>query len=120
MLLASLLGTLLDLYFVGKKFYEFPIRPLPEFFSINIGFTFVVLPIFVLFYLITMNQVNKWGKMGLTLLISFLMPIFEKLAEVCGMFAHTSDWKHLYSFFGYFVFLSILFIFDQWLEKQKG
>jgi hypothetical protein len=120
MLFASLLGTLLDLYFVKKKYYEFPIRPLPEIFPINIGFTFIVLPIFVLVFLQMMQQVNKWGSVGLILLISLLMAIFEKLAEVCGLFVHSADWKHLYTFFGYIAFLSILYIFFQQLEKQKG
>ena len=32
--LAILLGTYLDLYFVGKKMYMFPMRPFPEVFSL--------------------------------------------------------------------------------------
>jgi hypothetical protein len=118
MLVATLLGTILDLYFVERKFYQFPLRPLPDIFSFNIVYTFVVLPVFVLFYLRIMDQVNKWGKVGIILFLSLLMPILEKLAELCGMFSHSNDWKHLYTFFGYFGFLLILYIFYQWLEKQ--
>ncbi|WP_304625746.1 CBO0543 family protein [Sporosarcina sp. JAI121] len=46
-LLASLLGTYLDLYFVGKRLYEFPVRPFAEIFSINIAFTLIVLPLLI-------------------------------------------------------------------------
>jgi hypothetical protein len=120
MAFASLLGTYLDLFFVGKKFYEFPVRLLPEVFSINIAFTLMVIPLFVFLYLQLMMQVNKWGKLGLVLFVSLLMPIFEKLAEVCGWFVHSKEWNHLYTFFGYIAFLSLIYLFYQWVETKKG
>jgi hypothetical protein len=116
--LAVLLGTSLDLYFVGKKMYMFPIRPFPEVFSFNSGFTFVVLPILVVVYLIMMNRVTKWGKLGIILFLSLFMPIFERFSELLGLFEHSSEWKHIYSFFGYLVFLSFIFLFYRLTNKE--
>jgi hypothetical protein len=120
MLLASLLGTSLDIYFVKRKLYEFPIRPFPQIFSFNVLFTFVILPAFVIIFLRVMEQLNFWGKAGFWLLVSLLMPVFEKLAELCGFFAHSPKWNHLYSFFGYLTFLFIHYSFYRWLEKLKN
>jgi hypothetical protein len=119
MLLAILMGTLLDIYFVGQKIYAFPIRPFPELFSFNIGFTFVVLPAGVVIFLYVMELVNGWGKAGVVLFLSLLGPIMERLAEVFGLFAHTNEWQHLYTFFGYLLFLTILYGFYLWIEKRR-
>ena len=118
LILAALLGTSLDLYFVGKKMYMFPIRPYPEVLSFNIAFTFVGLPILILVYLIMMNKVTKWGKAGIILFLSLLMPIFERFSELFGLFEHSSEWKHIYSFFGYLVFLSFIFLFYRLTNKE--
>lgn len=99
--------------------YQFPFRPLPEIFSFNIAFTLVGLPILVVVFLYCMSQVNQWGKAGIILFVSLLMPIFEKLAEELGWFVHSEEWKHVYSFVGYLVFLSIITFYFLWLEKQK-
>ncbi|EKN65290.1 hypothetical protein BABA_20881 [Neobacillus bataviensis LMG 21833] len=119
-MLASLLGTYLDLYFVGKDLYQFPMRPFPEIFSINIAFTLVGLPLLVLIFLRTVSQVNKWGKAGIILFVSLLMPIFEKLAEVLGLFVHADGWQHLYTFFGYLLFLTIITLFFEGMTKQNS
>lgn len=60
--LGSLLGTYLDLYFVGKGLYHFPHRLLPEIFSIHIVFTLIGLPILTMVFLYSLSQVNRWGK----------------------------------------------------------
>ncbi|MBV7506947.1 hypothetical protein KW850_16920 [Bacillus sp. sid0103] len=120
MFLASLLATYLDLFFVGKHLYQFPKRPLPTIFSINIAFTLVVLPVLVFVFLWVMDQVNKWGKAGLIVFISLLVPIMEKLAEVMGLFKHSENWEHLYSFFGYLLFLTTIYVFYFWIGKRKG
>ncbi|MFL1674578.1 CBO0543 family protein [Paenibacillus dendritiformis] len=79
--LGSLLGTYLYLYFVGKGLYHFPHRLLPEIFSIHIVFTLIGLPILTMVFLYSLSQVNRWGKAGIILFVSLLMPIFEKRAE---------------------------------------
>ncbi|MGG1679180.1 CBO0543 family protein [Neobacillus sp. NRS-1170] len=117
--LASLLGSYLDLYFVGKGLYQFPQRPLPEVFSINIAFTLAGLPILVMVVLYCLSQVNKWGKAGVILFVSLLMPILEKLAEELGLFVHSEAWKHFYTFVGYLVFLTIIYRCYMWMEKHK-
>jgi len=119
MVLASLLGTYLDLYFVGKQLYQFPKRPLPEIFSINIAFTLVGLPILVMIFLRCISQVNNWGKAGIVLFASLLMPIFEKLAEVLGMFIHAEGWQHFYTFFGYLIFLTIITLFYEGMANKN-
>ncbi|WP_257208705.1 CBO0543 family protein [Bacillus sp. AFS031507] len=118
--LASLLATYLDLFFVGKHIYRFPLRPMPTIFSINIVFTLVVLPVLVFAFLRVMDQVNKWGKLGLIVFISLLMPILEKLTEVFGWFEHSENWSHLYTFFGYLLFLTIIYFFYTWMAIRKG
>lgn len=118
--LASLLGTYLDLYFVGKELYQFPKRPFPEIFSINISFTLIGLPILVLVFLRAISQVNKWGKGGIILFASLLMPIFEKLSEVLGLFVHADSWHHMYTFFGYLLFLTIITLFFDRGGKQNS
>lgn len=117
--LGSLIGTYLDLYFVGKGMYEFTFRPLADVFSINIGFTLVMLPIFMAVFLYVIAGLNKWGKMGVILFVSFLMPILEKLAEVLGLFKHAVEWKHIYTFLGYLLFLSAVTMYFQWLQKEE-
>ncbi|WP_353738295.1 CBO0543 family protein [Peribacillus asahii] len=64
-LLASLIGTYLDLYFVGKGIYHFPKRPLSEIFPINIFFTLIGLPLFVGLYIYVCQKVNVWKKQRL-------------------------------------------------------
>ncbi|MED4229240.1 CBO0543 family protein [Neobacillus cucumis] len=117
MVLASLIGTFLDLYMVGKGYYQYPLRPFPEIFSINIGFTLIVLPLMTLIVLRTIEHLTNWGKIGVILLVSLLMPIFEKLTEMLGWFTHTEDWKHIYTVFGYFLFLTIVLAFHEWMRK---
>lgn len=120
MVLASLIGTFLDLYMVGKGYYQFPFRPFPEIFSINIGFTLIVLPFMTLIVLRTIDHLTNGGKAGVILLVSLLMPIFEKLAEMLGWFSHSEDWKHLYTFFGFLLFLTIISAFHEWMRKRIG
>lgn len=108
----------LKMYFVGKGTYMFPHRPLPAIFSINIGFTLVVLPLLVAVFLRMMTQVNPWGRAGIIFFVSLLAPIFEKLAEVGGIFIHSEKWSHLYTFFGYLVFLTVIYWFFHWTKTK--
>ncbi|WP_276353808.1 CBO0543 family protein [Cohnella caldifontis] len=107
-LLSSLAGTYLDLYFVGKGLYRFPHRLLPEIFPINIVFTLIGLPLLTMVFLHVLTRVNPLGKACLILIASLLMSIAEKLAERLGAFAHSDQWMHVYSFFGYLLFLTVI------------
>lgn len=107
-LLASLLGTYLDLYFVGKGLYQFPHRLLPEIFSIHIVFTLIVLPMLTMVLLYCLTRVTRLGRAGIILLVSLLTPTMEKAAERLGLFVHSEEWLHEYSFFGYLLFFSII------------
>lgn len=114
------MGTYLDLYFVGKGLYQFPIRLLPGIFSINIAITLVVLPGALIVFLYCLSLVTIWGKVGIILFASLLAPILEKLAEEFGLFVHSDQWKHIYSFFGYLIFLLLITGFYTLLEKSRS
>jgi hypothetical protein len=107
-LFASLLGTYLDLYFVGKHFYEFPIRPFPEVFTINIAFTLFAVPLFTWIFLLLIDKMPKWSRLVFIIFLSMLPPIIEKMAVQWGFFRHDNQWNHLFSFFGYFLFLVLI------------
>ena len=111
LLLASLLGTYLDLYFVGKGIYAFPKRPLADIFSIHIAFTLVILPIIIFAFLVVGCCLSLWQRSIFILLLSLLMSAGEKGLELVGLFVHQASWLHLYSFFGYNLFLSSMFFF---------
>jgi hypothetical protein len=119
MLFASLLGTYLDLYFVGKKLYGFPVRPFPEIFSINIAFTLIGLPVITGIFLSFAKRMERWKRWGLIVAVSAVAPVGEKLSEQWGFFVHTEEWKHAYSFFGYFLFLAMIWIFYKWTISRR-
>lgn len=118
MVFGSWLGTYLDLYFVGKKIYSFPVRPLPEVFPINIAFTLLGLPLFIVCFLYIAGKLIGWKRAAFILMISLLMSIFEKLAEGLGLFVHSSEWRHIYTFFGYFLYLVIVFEMYRWTKNK--
>jgi hypothetical protein len=116
---ASWGGTYLDLYFVGKGIYSFPVRLFPSIFTINIAFTLIGLPIFIMFFLYMMESLRSWEKGVLLLIISLGMMLVEMLAEAIGWFVHHEQWKHMYTFFGYFVFMTIVWKFYRWTSGEK-
>lgn len=118
LLLASLLGTYLDLYFTGKGMYSFPKRVLPETFSIHIGFTLFILPALTALFLLVCHRVFFRQKVCFIILLSLLMSIGEKQAEAFGFFIHHPSWKHLYSFIGFNVYLALLYLLFHFLIRQ--
>ncbi|MFE8694861.1 CBO0543 family protein [Cytobacillus sp. FJAT-53684] len=118
-LLSSLYGTYLDLYFVGKGMYSFPVRPLPEIFTINLAFTLIGLPLMTLLFLSICNKMKNWKIVVFILVLSLIMAVFEKQAEVLGFFVHHHSWKHLYSLFGYSLYLTIILLFDRFIRRIK-
>ena len=117
-LFGSITATYLDLYFTGKKVYSFPIRPFPEIFSINILFTLVGIPIFILCFLFVVKKMSIYMKTGLLFVLSLFAAIFEKSAEKWGFFLHTNDWNHYYTIVGYFFYLTFLLFFF-WLTRKE-
>ena len=83
-LLASLLGTYLDLYFVGKQLYAFPVRPFPEVFSINIAFTLLILPLLTWIFLHMTDKMLRFHRLIFTLFLSVLVPFIEKKSVQLG------------------------------------
>ncbi|WP_202171306.1 CBO0543 family protein [Bacillus sp. USDA818B3_A] len=118
MILAALLGTYLDLYFVGKELYHFPVRPFPEIFTINIAFTLIGLPLLTLMVLRCISKLTNWGKAGVILLVSLLMAIIERLFVLLGFFSHSEEWNHLYPFFCYGLFFVVVVLFQEWMIRN--
>ena len=108
-----LIGTYLDLYFVGKGIYAFPKRPFPSLFQINVAFTVFSLPILICLFLFITNQLRSWQKWWFILIISMFMSVFERISESLGFFIHIESWKHVYSFIGYMLYLSFIANFYQ-------
>ena len=115
-LLGTFIGTYLDLYFTGKGVYSFPVRPLPSIFTINILFTLFGLPFLTGIFLHISNKINGLKKSGLILLISLFMAITEKQLESFGFFSHHESWLHIYSFFGYMMYLTLIQYMYRWLK----
>jgi uncharacterized membrane protein YozB (DUF420 family) len=90
-LFVSLVGTYLDLIFVGKGMYHFPVRVFPEVFSINILFTLVILPLFTITFLIVANRVQSFVRFMMIVFISIALFFIEQFAEHLGWFIHHPD-----------------------------
>ena len=117
-LVASLLGTYLDLYFVGRNFYVFPVRPFPDVFSINIAFTLIILPLLIWLYLYLVDKMSKWSSFIFTLFLSALVPFIEKWSVQLGFFHNGNQWNHIYSFIGYFLFLLLIWKIFEWVKSE--
>jgi hypothetical protein len=117
LLLASFIGTYLDLWMVGKGFYSFPARPFPTIFSINILFTLCILPIFSFFIVYLFKRINGALQLLVTILVSIIISIFEHYFEQLGLFVHSNEWNHWYSTLGYFIFILLIWKFYKWLSK---
>jgi hypothetical protein len=118
-LLGSLIATYLDLYFVGRGFYSFPLRPFPDIFTIHILFPLASIPVFLLLFLKLAGRMNVRGKIGLTLIFSLAASVFEKIAEDLGLFVHTDAWEHGYTFVGYFFYLLLLLFVHSLLSANN-
>lgn len=117
MVFASLLGTYLDLWLVGKGLYSFPLRPFPKVFSIDIFFALCILPLSTLCLLYVFDRIGGPLKIVLGIGLSLAMAILEQVFEQWGLFVHSGEWRHVYSFFGYLVFIMVIWNFYKWFKK---
>jgi uncharacterized membrane protein len=111
MIFSSWLGTYADLVFVENKMYSFPHRPFPNLFSFNISFTLFVLPLATAFFLYVAEQLKRSYRALLALLLALLATLVELMSERVGWFVHNSGWRHEYSFFGYWLFMWLVWKF---------
>ncbi|MCC3357313.1 CBO0543 family protein [Bacillus sp. REN16] len=118
-LLGSLIGTYLDLYYVGKGFYSFPMRPFPDVFSIHVGFTLVGLPLMLMIFLFICEKMKFVGKLSSVLFLASIMTAGEKFSEEIGWFFHDSSWKHINSLVGYTIYLSIMLVVYSYFQHKK-
>ena len=118
-LIASLVGTYLDLIFVGKSLYAFPIRPFPDVFSINIAFTLLILPFSTWIFLLIVAKMPRWSRFVFILLLSILASVMEKMSVQWGFFHHTAHWNHSYSFVGYLIFLVLIWKIFKWGKRPN-
>lgn len=119
-LLACVIGTYLDLYFVGKGFYSFPSRLFPDTFNINIVFTLGILPLFTFLLILAMKKMSPFTRWSFILVTSIIIAFIEVISERFGVFIHTEQWKHYYSLIGYFIYIVFMWNFYKWQEKVSG
>jgi hypothetical protein len=117
MLFSSFLGTSVDLIFIKNGLYSFPLRPFPMIFTVNIFFTLFFLPAATLAFLIYAQQVTAKIRWLTIMTVGSVMPFVEETTEKWGWFVHSEDWKHIYSFFGYMVYLSFIWTFHRWYKQ---
>ncbi|WP_257215735.1 CBO0543 family protein [Fredinandcohnia onubensis] len=118
-LFGTLIGTYLDLYFVGKGFYSFPERPFPEVFSIHVGFTLLGLPVMLIVFLSICQKLNLFGKFVAVFVFASTMACGEKLSEGFGWLVHDTSWKHVYSLFGYTVYFLLMLVVYYLVTTKK-
>ncbi|MCM3737189.1 hypothetical protein M3215_15630 [Bacillus cytotoxicus] len=111
---SSLIGTYLDLLFVSIQMYDFPARPFPHIFTINIAFTLFILPICTALFVRIMTMLPTYSKIVFIILIGLCMSVSERFAEQLGWFVHGETWRHSYSLFGYMIFLIFIWKFYRW------
>ncbi len=119
MILSALLGTYLDLFFIGKGLYSYPARPFSSVFSIDVFFTLAALPIMTGLFLKVTEKQNRWRKGIVIGLLSIGMVSIEKMAEAIGFFVHRDDWSHVYSVGGYALFLLFVTLFHEWINGER-
>ncbi|WP_071718936.1 CBO0543 family protein [Bacillus paramycoides] len=117
--LSSIIGTCLDAFFVNKQLYSFPVRPFSSTFSVNIAFTLFVLPILTAPFIQILKKLSTVSRTLFIISIGVCASIFEQVAERLGLFIHSTDWQHIYSFFGYIIFFSLIWKFYNWMRKIK-
>ncbi|HEK9102313.1 hypothetical protein KFD70_23000 [Bacillus pfraonensis] len=110
------IGTYLDYLFVSIQMYDFPVRPFPNTFSVNIAFTLLILPTFTTFFLHIAKALSTFSRILFIILIGICASISEQFAESLGLFTHSEDWHHSYSFFGYMIFMFFMWKIYGWLQ----
>jgi hypothetical protein len=114
--LAIIIGTYLDLYFVGIGMYSFPQRLFPEIFTINIAFTLVILPLFTYLVMLIIEKLTPIKRWSFLVVTSIFIASIERLSESYGFFIHSLQWKHIYSFFGYLVYIFGMWRVYSWIK----
>ncbi|HET7580082.1 MAG TPA: CBO0543 family protein [Bacillales bacterium] len=113
-LFAALIGTYLDLIFVGKQMYAFPKRPFPDIFTINIAFTLIILPLCTFIFLEIVKNLRWPSTMVLIVFLGILISVTEHFTENWGLFVHGQAWHHFYSFLGYVLFMGWIYKIYRW------
>ncbi|WP_031334959.1 MULTISPECIES: CBO0543 family protein [Virgibacillus] len=116
-LFSCILGTYLDLFFVGKGLYSFPERLFPEVFQVNILFTIFILPTATVLYVYMIRSFRGLSRIIFIFICSLSAFIMEHIAEHYGLFVHAANWSHLYSFAGYFVYFIAIWTLYSRIKK---
>jgi hypothetical protein len=64
-----------------------------------------------------MEKMKTWKKVVFIVTASLVMMLGEKQSEAIGWFAHSDQWQHIYSFFGYLLFMIIVWKFYRWMSS---
>lgn len=114
LLFVSWLGTYLDIILVGKKLFSFPARPLPELFSFNAVSTLLVLPFITAIAIYWFQKMARWQRIVALAVFGLMGMLVEQISERLGWFAHSGDWSHFYSFFGYMLVMWLAWKMYRW------
>jgi Kef-type K+ transport system membrane component KefB len=76
-------------------------------------FTLLVLPLVTAISLACLHRMRTWQRRLAILLFGIIAAFVEQLSENLGWFAHSSEWRHIYSFFGYILFMSLVWRFHR-------
>jgi hypothetical protein len=119
MIFSACLGTLSDYILITQGLYSFPLRPFPAMFDVNIFFTLFILPAATFVFLIYAGRVSFTQRLIMIIVIGAIMPEMEAMSEKWGWFVHSEDWTHIYSFFGYIVYLWVIWTFHRWVTQLR-
>lgn len=66
------------------------------------------------------HRITNRQRIILTLLVAAVLPLAEQLSEKLGLFVHSSEWNHAYSFVGCLGFSWIVWKFHLWFGCLRG
>ncbi len=84
----------------------------------NVLFTLFALPIFTIVVVHFLQQMQLLDRILSVLILSFLMTFVEILSEKIGWFVHSPDWRHYYTFIGYFLFMWIVLHYHRFIYTK--
>lgn len=118
--ISTLMGTYMDLYFTGAGAYSFPVRPMEGIFQINLIYNLAGLPAFTWLFLWAAKRMANNLRFVFITFLSMTGPFLEVFSEARGLFLHSVDWKHWYSFIGYFIFLYMIWMIFKWTNGEPS
>lgn len=71
-------------------------------------------------FLYIAKRIERWRRWGVMVVASAAASAGERLSEQIGFFLHSEEWNHMYSFFGYFLFLAMIWNVFKWTNSGSA